>query len=139
MKKPGKTDVSKRIVIYEALLFVFAIAIIWLDEIIDMPGSIVKATPTPINWKEALFESVIIILFGTMIIRMTMKLFYQMKSLEGILPICGSCKRIKDDKGSWHHIEVYIRDRSEAEFSHGLCPECETKFYPEFRSNKTVE
>jgi PAS domain-containing protein len=54
------------------------------------------------------------------------------KTLRGLLPICASCKRIRDDKGYWNQIEAYIRDHSEAEFSHGICPECNRKLYPEF-------
>jgi DNA-binding NtrC family response regulator len=56
----------------------------------------------------------------------------EIKTLRGILPICSSCKKIRDDEGYWHQVEVYIRDHSEAEFSHGLCPECAKKLYPEF-------
>jgi len=47
--------------------------------------------------------------------------------LKGLLPICASCKKIRDDKGYWNQMEVYIRDHSEAEFSHGICPECAEK------------
>ena len=54
------------------------------------------------------------------------------KKLSGMLPICASCKKIRDDKGYWTQIEAYIRDHSEAEFSHGICPECMKKLYPEF-------
>jgi PAS domain-containing protein len=56
----------------------------------------------------------------------------QVKKLSGLLPICASCKKIRDDKGYWQQIEAYIRDHSEAEFSHGLCPECAKKLYPDF-------
>jgi len=52
--------------------------------------------------------------------------------LSGMLPICASCKKIRDDKGYWSQIETYIRDHSEAEFSHGICPDCAKKLYPEF-------
>jgi len=52
--------------------------------------------------------------------------------LGGLLPICASCKKIRDDKGYWNQIETYIRDHSEAEFSHGICPDCAQKLYPEF-------
>ena len=52
--------------------------------------------------------------------------------LGGLLPICASCKKIRDDKGYWNQIEIYIRDHSEAEFSHGICPDCAKKLYPEF-------
>ena len=53
------------------------------------------------------------------------------KKLSGMLPICASCKKIRDDKGYWTQVETYIRDRSEAEFTHGICPECAKKLYPE--------
>ncbi len=51
--------------------------------------------------------------------------------LTGLLPICSSCKRIKDDKGNWIQIEKYISERAEVNFSHGLCEECIIKLYPD--------
>ena len=48
----------------------------------------------------------------------------EIKTLSGIIPICAQCKKIRDDKGYWEQVEVYIRDRTEADFTHGLCPEC---------------
>lgn len=54
------------------------------------------------------------------------------KQLTGLLPICANCKKIRDDTGYWHQVEVYVRDHSEAEFSHGMCPNCMKVFYPEF-------
>lgn len=54
----------------------------------------------------------------------------QVKTLSGLLPICASCKSIRDDQGYWQQIEAYIRDHSEAEFSHSVCPECARKLYP---------
>jgi DNA-binding response OmpR family regulator len=59
----------------------------------------------------------------------------QIKTLRGIVPICGHCKQIRDDEGYWHQLEVYVRDRTEAEFSHGICPQCMEKLYPEFVKN----
>ncbi len=55
----------------------------------------------------------------------------EVKSLSGLLPICAGCKKIRDDKGYWNQIENYISDHSEAEFSHGLCPDCQHRLYPE--------
>jgi CheY-like chemotaxis protein len=52
-------------------------------------------------------------------------------TLRGLLPICASCKKIRDDQGYWQQVEVYVRDHSEAEFSHCLCPDCARKLYPE--------
>ncbi len=56
----------------------------------------------------------------------------KVKLLSGFLPICASCKQIRDDKGYWQQIEGYIRDHSEAEFSHGICPDCAKKLYPDY-------
>ena len=55
----------------------------------------------------------------------------EIKQLRGMLPICSSCKKIRDDKGYWNQIEVYINEHSEAEFSHGMCPACMKSLYPE--------
>jgi hypothetical protein len=54
------------------------------------------------------------------------------KILRGLLPICASCKKIRADDGYWTQIEAYIGDHSEAEFSHGVCPECAQRLYPEY-------
>ena len=48
----------------------------------------------------------------------------QIKQLEGIIPICMYCKKIRDDQQSWHQLEAYISNHSEAVFSHGMCPPC---------------
>jgi PAS domain S-box-containing protein len=56
----------------------------------------------------------------------------EVKKLSGLLPICASCKKIRDDKGYWNQIETYIREHSEAEFSHGICPDCGKKLYGRF-------
>jgi PAS domain S-box-containing protein len=53
------------------------------------------------------------------------------KTLKGLLPICANCKNIRDDKGYWNQIEAYIRERSDAEFSHSICPDCAEKLYPD--------
>lgn len=55
----------------------------------------------------------------------------KVKQLNGMLPICANCKNIRDDNGYWNQIEAYIRDHSEAEFSHGICPDCAKILYPD--------
>jgi hypothetical protein len=56
----------------------------------------------------------------------------EVKTLSGFLPICSSCKKIRDDKGYWNQIESYLRDHSDIDFTHSICPECARKLYPEF-------
>ena len=56
----------------------------------------------------------------------------EIQTLKGILPICSFCKKIRNQEGSWESLERYISTRTDAEFSHGLCPECARKNYPQF-------
>lgn len=59
------------------------------------------------------------------------KALAEVKRLSGMLPICASCKKIRDDTGYWRQIESYISSHSEAQFSHGICPDCARDLYPE--------
>lgn len=58
----------------------------------------------------------------------------EIKTLSGMLPICSSCKKIRDDSGYWKQVETYISEHSAAEFTHGICPDCLLKLYPDFVS-----
>jgi len=66
------------------------------------------------------------------LIRELQEALSKVKTLSGFIPICASCKKIRDDKGNWEQVEVYIRDHSEAEISHGICPDCMKKLYPDY-------
>jgi len=59
------------------------------------------------------------------------KALAEVKTLRGILPICSFCKKIRDDSGDWKQVEVYVRERSSADFSHSVCPDCMKEHYPE--------
>jgi ketosteroid isomerase-like protein len=60
----------------------------------------------------------------------------QVRTLRGLVPICSACKKIRDDAGFWHQVETYVRDHTEAEFSHGLCPECIPAYFPDQSTTK---
>jgi hypothetical protein len=59
----------------------------------------------------------------------------QVKELSGLLPICAGCKKIRNDAGYWEQIEAYLSQHSKAQFSHGLCPECLHRLYPEIENS----
>jgi phosphoserine phosphatase RsbU/P len=63
----------------------------------------------------------------------------RIKTLRGIVPICAKCKNIRNDAGYWQQVEVYVREHTEAEFSHGLCPECMKVLYPDFCNKDDAE
>ncbi len=64
------------------------------------------------------------------------KALAEIKTLGGLLPICAYCKKIRDDKGYWNQIESYIKEHSEADFSHSICPDCAKKLYPDLMTEE---
>jgi hypothetical protein len=60
----------------------------------------------------------------------------QIKVLRGLLPICAVCKKIRDDRGYWNRLEAYLSEHSEAELTHGFCPECFERLYPDKRTGE---
>jgi len=60
----------------------------------------------------------------------------KVRTLSGLLPICASCKKIRDDKGYWQKLETFVHEHSNAEFSHSICPECMERLYPDFSGPK---
>lgn len=131
MEVPGRKMVSRRVLVYEVAAFCSIILFIWLDELLDLPHILFGAEATPVNWLESLMESVMVAIVGIVIVHFTHKIFLRMKYLEGILPVCASCKKIRDTANNWHPIESYIRDRTDVDFSHSICPECAARLYPE--------
>lgn len=123
-----KIQCTKRIVLCESLGFIMVIIILWLDEIIDLPHRIFGAPATPANYTESIFETFMILPLACMIIFLTIKLLKRIKVLEGILPICSFCRKIRIH-GEWIILDSYIRDHSEADFSHSVCPSCAKMYY----------
>lgn len=66
------------------------------------------------------------------------KALAEIKTLQGIIPICSYCKKIRDDKGYWNQLEAYIHTHSEAQFSHGVCPECYISVLEELKKRKQL-
>ena len=63
----------------------------------------------------------------------------EIRSLQGILPICSHCKKVRNDKGYWEQVEMYIQTHSDARFSHGICPDCAHELYPELATSKETK
>ena len=123
-----KEQFIKKIILIEIIGFIGILLIVWLDEIIDIPHLIFRTSATPPNYPESFFESFLIILLAITIIILTQTILKRLKYLEGLLPICSFCKKIRS-KDSWIPVEEYIRSRSEADFSHSICPKCMEEQY----------
>ncbi len=61
----------------------------------------------------------------------------RIQTLNGLLPMCANCKKIRDDKGYWNQVEQYLREHSNADFTHSICPDCVKKLYPKIQKNRT--
>ncbi|MBD3393274.1 MAG: hypothetical protein GF418_14210 [Chitinivibrionales bacterium] len=122
------TRISKLILSGESIGFFLLVCLIWLDELYDFPHKLLGQKPALPNIPEALLESGVVIVLGIAVITLTAKLLKKIKILEGFLSICSFCKRIRHD-GKWTPIESYVHERSMADFTHGLCPDCAKEHY----------
>jgi hypothetical protein len=70
------------------------------------------------------------------LIKSLQRALLEIKTLQGIVPICSFCKKIRDDKGFWSQVESYVSHHTDAQFSHGVCPDCQEEHYPDLFNNK---
>ena len=135
--EPSTTNmIAKRVSWYEATAILFIICITWVDEILDIPYVLLGGPATPINWRESLFESVIIILIGAVFIRHTYRLLKRVSYLESVLPTCASCGRIRVDPRFWQGVNEFIAAKSKNGVGHSVCPDCLHKYYPELEQRQ---
>jgi len=132
-----KNCLTSRIVIYELIGFSLVIIWLWLNEILDIPHHLFGAKPTPINYTESLTETIATILLAGLVVFFTHKLLRKIKRLEGFLPVCAWCKKIRSN-GHWIEMEEYVIDHSEADFTHTICPECKKKLLANHFSGKEI-
>lgn len=133
MDQPGNNLIAKKVCWLQSSAFLFLIVLMWLEEVIDIPYILLGGPATPINWRESLFETVVIGIISVPIIRYTYKLLTKIGYLESLLPICASCKQIRMDQEFWKGIKKVVQERAATEFTHGICPDCIEKYYPELQ------
>lgn len=111
--------------------YAVVIILLWSDELFDLPYLLGLTAKTPINLYESLFESIAVIIVWIISTSLCRRLLQRINVLEGILPICSACKKIRNSSQNWQEIESYVCDKTEVEFSHSLCPDCLKKLYPD--------
>ena len=123
-----KNRLTGRIIIYELIGFGLVILWMWLVEILDIPHHIFGAKPTPINYTESLTETIAALILCGLVVFFTHKLLRRIRLLEGFLPVCSYCQKIRFN-GHWEEMEEYVSGHSEASFTHTICPECRKKYF----------
>lgn len=124
-------DIARKAILCHCIAFALLLCLIVGDEIWDLPHNVFGFERTPVNWVEAVIESTYIVVLCIMSTTLSWRLLKRIKQIEGLLPLCSYCKKIRDGE-NWEAIEIYITNRSDAKVSHGLCPECAKKHYPDY-------
>jgi len=130
-------DSSKQALVRSALRvhiagFALILATVWVNEVFDLPHYVLGAEATPLNWREATLECVLIACMGVVSRIALATLLQRVKMLEGLVPMCFCCHKVRDERNEWVRLEQYIAEHSGASVSHGLCPECLQREYPDF-------
>jgi hypothetical protein len=123
------------IYVCEVTGFLLVIALSWLGEFLDLPHSLFGFQATPVNYVESTYETVFVTCLAAVVLVITSRLFRKIRHLEGTLPVCAYCKRIRHGQ-EWIPIETYITRHSEATFTHSYCPECLEANYGKILTSK---
>jgi hypothetical protein len=113
----------RRVLLLEAVAFLAVIAIIWLDEVLDLPHILFRATPTPLRIGEGLMESLLILLLGLAVLLVTARAFRRIAYLESLVVMCAWCRRVRDEQ-EWLPVELFLERQHNANTTHGICETC---------------
>lgn len=133
-----RLTIVSAILLFEILGFSLVVAIIWIDEVLDLPHRLFGAPRTPVNWIEASLESIPVLLLAVVVVCLSLYWLNKIRLLEGLLPICSDCRRIRVGEG-WVPLERYIEEHSEAAFTYSLCPACLNHLYGELLHQRAMQ
>jgi len=129
-----KNKTLRMLIASQAMVFVLFLFLTLGNEIVDIPHYVFGDAPTMYSQRMGEIIIELSIFFIVIVIQSFLfwKLYKRIRVLEGFIPICANCKKIRNEKDQWEQMEKYIAQHSLAQFSHGICPDCARKLYPEF-------
>ena len=127
-----KYPANRSILLVQILILMIFLALTISNELLDIPHFLFGDEPTSISQRsgEVIIEISIFAIVVLIEIVIMKKLFTRIKILEGFLPICAHCKKIRE-KNNWVQMEAYITEHSLSKFSHSICPDCRKELYPD--------
>ena len=130
-----KYHANRSILLVQVLILMIFLVLTISNELLDIPHFLFGDEPTSISQRssEVIIEMSIFAIVVLIEIVIMKKLFTRIKILEGFLPICAHCKKIRE-KNNWVQMEAYITEHSLSKFSHSICPDCRKKLYPDLYS-----
>ena len=128
-----KNKTLRMLTIYQLAVVVLFLCLTLGNEIIDIPHYIFNDAPTSYSQRigEIIIELSIFFTIISMQIVIFKKLYKRIRVLEGFIPICANCKKIRKTEDQWEQMEKYITQHSLAQFSHSICPDCARQLYPD--------
>jgi len=130
-----------RIIISQVITLSLFVFLTLGNEIIDIPHYIFNNTPTTFSQRfgEVIIEAFIFTIVFIIQILILRNFYRRIRFLEGLIPICANCKKIRNPQDRWEQMEKYITEHSLAKFSHGICPDCAKKLYPDlYKAEKEI-
>lgn len=118
-----RRDLSRRMLAVEAVGFLLILAIIWMDEILDLPHLLFGATPTPVRWGEGALESLLTVAVGTAVVLISYRAFRRIDYLESLIVMCAWCRRVRAGT-EWLSVERFLERQHQSRTSHGICETC---------------
>ena len=127
-----KYQAHRQILFTQFLILLMFLALTLCNEVLDVPHLLMGDEPTAIDQRsgEVFVEISIFVIVVLIEILVMKKLLGRIKILEGFLPVCANCKKIREEN-NWKQMEAYITEHSLAKFSHSICPDCREELYPE--------
>ena len=117
------SKITKQIALYEVIILISIITLFWVDEILDLPHVLFGTIATPVNIAESILETIVVIIIGAIALSLTYRFLKHIKYMEGFIYMCSYCKNVKvNDK--WIPLDDFLRNFSDAKWSHGLCDDC---------------
>ena len=107
----------------EGLGFLLIVAIIWMDELFDLPHLLLGAPPTPVRWGEGMLESLLTVAVGLTVLMITYRAFRRIEYLESLVVMCAWCRRVRSGK-EWLSVEHFLEQQHQLRTSHGICETC---------------
>jgi len=112
-----------------ATAFAGIILVTWVNEIYDLPYLMGLSDPSPVNYYEAAIETFWALFVLFLVLVSTRALLKQIRYLEGFLPVCSFCKKIRNDEGQWIELEQFMHEQTRVQMTHSLCPPCAMEHY----------
>jgi hypothetical protein len=133
-----KNKTLRMLTISQVLVILLFLCLTLGNEIIDVPHYIFNDAPTSYSQRSGEITIELSIFFTIMVMQIALfnKLYKRIRVLEGFIPICASCKKIRNAEDQWEQMEKYITQHSLAQFSHSICPDCARQLYPDLYNGK---